>query len=116
MPRMPATNTKSPARVPRFHVPVGLIAPSGASVFTPFGEAGNGWACAGAVISKAASESGAAIRDNRRILLPVLARFGCVLLRGDALCCRAARLHHHLDGVVDAFARVFDRGRQVFER
>jgi hypothetical protein len=31
---MPATNTKSPARVPRLHVPVGLIAPLGASVLT----------------------------------------------------------------------------------
>src|SRR5262245_53723061 len=29
---------KSPARVPTSHVPVLLIAPSGASVFTPFGE------------------------------------------------------------------------------
>src|SRR5687768_18499987 len=38
IPRMPATNTKSPARVPRFHVPVGLIAPAGASVLTPAGE------------------------------------------------------------------------------
>jgi hypothetical protein len=31
MPRIPATKMKSPARVPRFHVPVGLIAPSGES-------------------------------------------------------------------------------------
>src|SRR5256885_1824136 len=31
MPRMPATNTKSPARVPRLQVPVGLIAPLGAA-------------------------------------------------------------------------------------
>ena len=31
-------NTKSPARVPRFQVPVGLMAPSGARVFTPLGE------------------------------------------------------------------------------
>src|SRR5262245_17960044 len=38
MPRMPATNTKSPARVPRLQVPVGLMAPSGASVLTPFGD------------------------------------------------------------------------------
>src|SRR6266571_5451776 len=38
MPRMPATKTKSPARVPRFQVPVGLMAPSGDSVFTPCGE------------------------------------------------------------------------------
>src|SRR5262245_34403276 len=38
MPRMPATKTKSPARVPRFHVPVVLMAPSGASVLTPWGE------------------------------------------------------------------------------
>src|SRR5437879_5429955 len=38
MPRMPATNTKSPARVPRFHVPVVLMPPSGESVFTPPGE------------------------------------------------------------------------------
>src|SRR5580700_12286386 len=29
MPRMPATNTKSPARTPRLHGPVGLIAPGG---------------------------------------------------------------------------------------
>jgi hypothetical protein len=42
MPRIPATKTKSPARVPRFQVPVGLIAPGGDSVFTPFGE--SGWA------------------------------------------------------------------------
>ena len=38
MPRMPATNTKSPARVPTLQVPVGAMAPAGASVFTPFGE------------------------------------------------------------------------------
>src|SRR5215211_2019443 len=38
------------------------------------------------------------------------------LFRGDALCGAGAGLHHHLDGVVDALARVFDRGRQVFER
>jgi hypothetical protein len=31
---------KSPARVPRFHVPVGLIAPAGASVLTGAGELG----------------------------------------------------------------------------
>src|SRR5229473_3437839 len=31
---------KSPARVPRFHVPVGLIAPAGASVLTVAGELG----------------------------------------------------------------------------
>lgn len=29
---------KSPARVPRFQVPVGLLSPAGASVFTPLGE------------------------------------------------------------------------------
>jgi len=29
MPRMPATNTKSPARTPRLHGPVGLMAPGG---------------------------------------------------------------------------------------
>src|SRR5262245_39835626 len=44
MPRIPATNTKSPARVPRLQVPVGLMAPSGASVLTPFGEVD--WAAA----------------------------------------------------------------------
>src|SRR5215468_2642687 len=38
MPRIPATKTKSPARVPTAHVPVVLIAPSGASVLTPWGE------------------------------------------------------------------------------
>src|SRR5215216_1144224 len=38
MPRIPATKMKSPARVPRFHAPVGLIAPSGESVLTPFGD------------------------------------------------------------------------------
>src|SRR5262249_10429632 len=38
MPRIPATKTKSPARAPTSHVPVLLIAPSGASVFTPLGE------------------------------------------------------------------------------
>src|SRR5262245_45284463 len=40
MPRMPATNTKSPARTPTLQVPVGVIAPAGARVFTPFGELG----------------------------------------------------------------------------
>ena len=35
---MPATNTKSPARVPTLQVPVGAMAPAGASVVTPFGE------------------------------------------------------------------------------
>src|SRR5215470_9698665 len=39
MPRMPATKTKSPARAPSAHGPVGRIAPAGASVFTPCGEA-----------------------------------------------------------------------------
>ena len=31
---MPATKTKSPARAPTLQVPVGLMAPSGYSVFT----------------------------------------------------------------------------------
>src|SRR4029079_918788 len=34
MPRMPAMNTKSPARAPRLQVPVGSIAPLGASTET----------------------------------------------------------------------------------
>src|SRR3954466_14868348 len=38
------------------------------------------------------------------------------LLRRDALRGGAARLHHHLDGIVDALARVLDRGRQILER
>src|SRR5712692_8162446 len=37
-PRIPATNTKSPARAPRLQAPVGLMAPFGASVLTPSGE------------------------------------------------------------------------------
>ncbi len=37
---MPATNTKSPARVPTLQVPVGAIAPAGESVLTPFGDTG----------------------------------------------------------------------------
>src|SRR5262249_21272855 len=40
MPRMPATNTKSPARLPSPQGPVGWIAPGGAKVLTPFGEVG----------------------------------------------------------------------------
>src|SRR5215471_21054605 len=36
MPRMPATNTKSPARAPRLQVPVGAIASLGVRVRTPF--------------------------------------------------------------------------------
>src|SRR5262245_7593989 len=39
MPRMPATKTKSPARAPSAHGPVGRIAPAGASVCTPCGAA-----------------------------------------------------------------------------
>src|SRR5690348_385342 len=39
MPRIPATKTKSPARAPSAHGPVGRIAPAGASVRTPIGEA-----------------------------------------------------------------------------
>src|SRR5882672_691768 len=39
MPRIPATKTKSPARAPSAHGPVGRIAPGGASVRTPGGEA-----------------------------------------------------------------------------
>jgi hypothetical protein len=35
MPRMPATNTKSPARAPRLQVPVGAMAPSGDRILTP---------------------------------------------------------------------------------
>jgi hypothetical protein len=38
MPLIPATKTKSPALVPRLHVPVLLIAPNGAKVLTPFGD------------------------------------------------------------------------------
>src|SRR5262249_12877105 len=38
MPRMPATNTKSPARVPSAHGPVGRIAPPGDRICTPPGE------------------------------------------------------------------------------
>src|ERR1044072_7774606 len=38
------------------------------------------------------------------------------LLRGDALRGARARLHHHLDGIVDALARIFDRSRQILER
>jgi hypothetical protein len=34
VPRIPAMNMKSPARVARFQVPVGLMAPCGDSVFT----------------------------------------------------------------------------------
>jgi hypothetical protein len=37
---MPAMKMKSPARVPRLHVPVGLMAPGGDNVFTPFGDTG----------------------------------------------------------------------------
>src|SRR6185312_6950884 len=36
MPRMPATNTKSPARAPTLHVPVGAMAPAGDSSLTAF--------------------------------------------------------------------------------
>ena len=36
MPRMPAMNRKSPARVARPHVAVGLMAPCGATCLTPF--------------------------------------------------------------------------------
>ena len=58
MPRMPATNTKSPARVARCQVPVGLMAPSGDSVRTPAGEGGNGCcACDGAPITNAAAST-----------------------------------------------------------
>jgi len=39
--------TLRPARVPRLHVPVGLIAPFGASVFTPAEESGSCSAAAG---------------------------------------------------------------------
>src|SRR5881394_2159274 len=38
------------------------------------------------------------------------------LLRRHPLREAATHLHHHLDGIVDAFTRVFDRGRQIFER
>src|SRR5262249_55717176 len=34
MPRMPATNTKSPARAPTLHVAVGAIAPGGDRIFS----------------------------------------------------------------------------------
>jgi len=40
MPRMPATNTKSPARVPRLQGPVGVRAPGGARGLTPRPELG----------------------------------------------------------------------------
>src|SRR5262249_32926130 len=33
MPRIPATNTKSPARAPRLHGPVGAMAPDGDRIF-----------------------------------------------------------------------------------
>jgi hypothetical protein len=49
MPRIPAIKMKSPGRVPRSHVPVGLIAPAGANVLTPFGES----CCAGAELTAA---------------------------------------------------------------
>src|SRR5262245_37890092 len=55
MPRMPATKMKSPARVPRLHVPVGLMAPSGASVLTPLGEVD----CAAAMPMLKASQAAA---------------------------------------------------------
>jgi len=35
---MPAMKMKSPARVPRFQVPVGLMRPEATIVFTPFGD------------------------------------------------------------------------------
>src|SRR5581483_3666163 len=40
----------------------------------------------------------------------------CRLFRRDALRCARTRLHHDLDGIVDPLARIFDRGRQVFQR
>src|ERR1043165_2541557 len=38
------------------------------------------------------------------------------LLSRDSLRHAAARLHYHLNGVIDALARILDRRRQVFER
>src|SRR5712692_4354694 len=38
MPCIPATKTKSPARVPRLQVPSALMAPEGLSVLTPLGD------------------------------------------------------------------------------
>src|SRR5689334_20550346 len=60
-----------------------------------------------------ASRSGA---NRALIAASILAPSDTRLLRGDALCCAGARLHHHLDRVVDTLARILDRGRQVFER
>src|SRR5262245_9925832 len=65
MPRMPATKTKSPARVPTSHVPVVLIAPSGASVLTPLGEDD----CASAAVAPASKAAAATIR--LRMLAPL---------------------------------------------
>jgi hypothetical protein len=50
IPRMPAMKTKSPARAATSQVPVGLIAPGGDSVSTPFGDC----AAAGAMAARSA--------------------------------------------------------------
>src|SRR4051794_24839495 len=52
---------------------------------------------------------------GRRFIPQIHSALRALLLRRYPLRDAAAHLHHHLDGIVDAFARVFDRGRQVLE-
>src|SRR3954469_17885768 len=62
---MPAMKTKSPARVPRFHVPVGLMAAGGERVFTPLGES----CCASADGAMTAITSAAARCRHRSLYM-----------------------------------------------
>jgi hypothetical protein len=71
---MPAMNKKSPARVARPQVPVGLMAPAGASVLTPVVSAS--WATAG-LPSIPTTAMGITARFSMLVLLSAVEQWPC---------------------------------------